>query len=130
MCHLPAGTSAVPHRPHTSGKRSTRVNTQASAQRQLTLAEWIHWKSFGNVAEFKYFRMTVTNQNHIHRKLNRRLDLKNPCYQSVQGLCYSILSSQILRLKYTYIANELLFYIGMKIYLPILILSQFNPFLT
>jgi hypothetical protein len=42
--------------------------------------------SFENVSQFKYFGMTVANQNLIQEEINRRLNSGNACYQSVQNL--------------------------------------------
>jgi hypothetical protein len=49
-------------------------------------------RSFANVACFKYFGMTVTNQNLIPEEIKRRLNSGNACYHSVQ----SLLSSHLL----------------------------------
>jgi hypothetical protein len=38
---------------------------------------------FVNVAQFKYFGMTVTNQNLIQKEIMRRLNSDNACYHSV-----------------------------------------------
>jgi hypothetical protein len=43
-------------------------------------------RSFENVSEFKYLRMTVTNQNLIEEEIERKLDSGNVCYLSVQKL--------------------------------------------
>jgi hypothetical protein len=46
-------------------------------------------ESFENVAEFTYFRTTLTNQNDIHDEVKSRLNLENACYHSVQNLLSS-----------------------------------------
>jgi hypothetical protein len=43
-------------------------------------------RSFENVAQFKYLRMTVTNQNLIQERIKKRLNSGNACYYSVQNL--------------------------------------------
>jgi hypothetical protein len=48
-------------------------------------------RSFENVSQFKYLRMTVTNQNLIQQEINRKLNSGNACYQSVQTLLSSCL---------------------------------------
>jgi hypothetical protein len=53
------------------------------------------------VEEFRYFGMTVTNQNLIHEEIKCRLNVGNACYQSVQNLLFSCLESEYERLKYT-----------------------------
>jgi hypothetical protein len=39
-------------------------------------------RSFGNVSQFKYLGMTVTNQNLIQEEIKRRLNSGNACYYS------------------------------------------------
>jgi hypothetical protein len=51
-------------------------------------------RSFENVSQFKYLRMTVTNENLIQEKINRRLISGNACYHSVQKLLSSRLLSK------------------------------------
>jgi hypothetical protein len=43
-------------------------------------------RSFENVAQFRYLRMTVTNQNLIQEEIKSRLNSDNACYHSVQNL--------------------------------------------
>jgi hypothetical protein len=45
-----------------------------------------------NVAQFKYFTITVTNLNLIHEKMKRGLNSGNVCYHSVENM----LSSHVL----------------------------------
>jgi hypothetical protein len=46
-------------------------------------------RSFGNVSQFRYLGMTVTNQNLIQEEIKRRLNSGNACYHSVQN-CLSL----------------------------------------
>jgi hypothetical protein len=41
------------------------------------------------VAQFKYLRTRVTNQNLIQKEIKRRMNLGNACYHSVQNLALS-----------------------------------------
>jgi hypothetical protein len=51
------------------------------------------------VAKFKYFLMTLTNQNGIHDEIKSRVNLVNACYYSVQNLLSSCLTSKNLKIK-------------------------------
>jgi hypothetical protein len=51
------------------------------------------------VAQFKYLGTTVTNQNLIQEKINRRLNSGNACYRSVQNLLCSRLLSKNVKIR-------------------------------
>jgi hypothetical protein len=44
---------------------------------------------FGNVSQFIYLGITVTNQNFIQEEIRRRLISGNACYHSVQNIVFS-----------------------------------------
>jgi hypothetical protein len=46
-------------------------------------------RCFVNVAQFRYLRMTITDQNLIQEEIKRRLNSGNACYHSVQKLLSS-----------------------------------------
>jgi hypothetical protein len=52
-------------------------------------------RSFENVAQIKYLRMTVTNQKLVQEEIKRRLDLRNACYHQVQNLLPSRMLSKM-----------------------------------
>jgi hypothetical protein len=56
-------------------------------------------KSFENVSQFKYWGITVTNQNLIQEEIKRRLNSGNACYYSVQNLLSSRLLSKNLKIR-------------------------------
>jgi hypothetical protein len=51
-------------------------------------------RPFANLSQFKYLRMTVTNQNLIQEEIKRRFNSGNACYHSVQYLLSSCLLSK------------------------------------
>jgi hypothetical protein len=52
-----------------------------------------------DVAQFKYFRMTVTNQNLIQEEIKRGLNLGNACCHAVQKLLSSHLLSKNIKIR-------------------------------
>jgi hypothetical protein len=56
-------------------------------------------RCFENVAQFRYLRTTITNQNLIQEEIKRRLNSGNACYYSVQNLLSSRLLSKNLKIR-------------------------------
>ena len=55
--------------------------------------------SFERMEQFKYLRITLTNQNSIKEEIKHRLMSGNSCYHSVQNLLSSNLLSKTLNIK-------------------------------
>jgi hypothetical protein len=56
-------------------------------------------RSFENMSQFKYFGITVTNQNLIQKEIKRRLNSGNSCYCSFQNLLSSLLLSKNIKVR-------------------------------
>jgi hypothetical protein len=56
-------------------------------------------ESFENIAKFKYFGMTLINENDIHNEIKSKLNSGNPCYHLVQDHLSSCLISKNLKIK-------------------------------
>jgi hypothetical protein len=55
--------------------------------------------SFENVAQLKYFGVTITNLNLIQKEIKRRLNSGNACYHSAQNLLSSRLLSINIKIR-------------------------------
>jgi hypothetical protein len=75
---------------------------------------WLLKKSSENMAKFRYFGTTVTDQNSTHEGIKSRLNSGNVCYDFVQSLLSSRLLSKNLKIKLHKISGK---YIKPKFYL-------------
>jgi hypothetical protein len=57
------------------------------------------YKSFENMAEFKYFGMTVMSEKCVYEEIMSRLALGNVCCHSVQNILSLPLLSENLQIK-------------------------------
>jgi hypothetical protein len=64
-------------------------------KRSVTIAN----RSFEDAGRFKYLGTTLTDQNHMHEEIKRRLNSGNACYLSVQSLLSSRLLSGNVKVK-------------------------------
>jgi hypothetical protein len=67
----------------------------AGQNHDITIAN----RCFVNVVQFRYLGMTVTNQNLTQEEIQKRLNLGNVCYHSVQNFLSSCLLSKKIKIK-------------------------------
>jgi uncharacterized protein YxeA len=75
----------------------------------------IAYRSFENVARFRYLGTTVKKQNFIQEEIKRRLNSGNDCYHSVQNLLFSRLLSKNVQIKIRKLQFCLWFCMGVKL---------------
>jgi hypothetical protein len=56
-------------------------------------------RSFENVSQLKYFRMTVTDTNLLHEEIKRTLNFGNACYHPTQNFLSSCLLSKNVKVR-------------------------------
>jgi hypothetical protein len=70
-------------------------NQQTGQKNTIKIAN----RSFQGVAEFRYLRTTMTDQNCMHKEIKSRLNSGNACYVSLQRLLSSFVLSKSLNIK-------------------------------
>jgi hypothetical protein len=75
----------------------------------------IAYRFFEDVGTFRYMGTTLTDQNCMHRKINRRRNSGNACYHLVQSLLSSRLLSSNLKVKIHRAVILPVLYMGMEL---------------
>ena len=65
--------------------------------------------SFENVEKFNWLGVTVTNTNHIHEEIKRRINMGNGCYYLLEKILSSHLLSKKLKINTTIILPVVLY---------------------
>jgi hypothetical protein len=71
------------------------LHQKAGQDRDIKIA----YRSFENVSQFGYLRMTLTNQNLIEEEIKTIFHSGNACYHSIQNLLSSRLLSKNLKIR-------------------------------
>jgi hypothetical protein len=74
------------------------TETLIDSRKEVGLDVKIGSRCFEYVAQFRYFRRTITNQHLIQEEIKRRLNSDNACYHSVQNLLSSCLLSKNIKI--------------------------------
>lgn len=95
VCHLAAGEISCPTRPAMTWHAITRVNTKRSAQRQLTLTAWVHWRILRKCGGVQLFQ----NDGHKSKAHSDRTQQKNNFKTSLSPFCSAASVIQVSHLK-------------------------------